>query len=311
MKQYCPNNAISVYDFFKRFPDEKSARQYLENQRWANGIFCPKCKSTKIGRHGKNLHWHRCGKCKTAFNVKTCTIFERSKIPLNKWLFAFYLIMTARKGVSSLQISKELGITQKSAWLLEHKIRKAMATKKDDYILKGIVECDETFFGGKKRNKHRDENFIPGRGTVGKKPVFGMVERNGRVKTTVVDRTNRDTLQPIVRENIQKGSTICTDEWKSYIGLQGDYEHLTVNHKRFQFKDGKASTNTIESVWAILKRGYHGTFHWMSFKHLQRYLDEFDFRYNEGNVKFSTMERVENLVSGCWGTRLTWRELVA
>jgi transposase-like protein len=309
--KYSPNTAIGIKTFIKRFPDEKSARQYLENQRWANGIECPRCKSKKIGRFGKDTNWHRCNNCKKPFSVKTCSVFERSKIPLQDWFLAFYFVLTARKGVSSIQISKELGITQKSAWLLEQKIRKAMASKKHGQTFKGIVECDETFFGGRKRNKHRDENFIPGRGAVGKKPVFGMVERNGRVETTVVDRTNRDTLQPIIRENVQKGSTICTDEWRSYIGLSKDYKHLTVNHSQYQFKDGVASTNTIESVWALLKRGYHGTFHCISFKHLQRYLDEFDFRRNEGNCKFSTMERVESLVSGCWNARLTWRELVA
>ncbi|MCL2260535.1 MAG: IS1595 family transposase [Fibromonadales bacterium] len=310
MKQYCPNVTMSEYDFFGKFPNERSARSYLEQKRWAGGIYCPRCKSSKIGRFGKDPAWHRCCKCSKAFNVKTGTIFERSKIPLHKWFRAFYKIVTARKGVSSMQISKELGVMQSTAWFMIQRIRKAMGNCNNDYIFSGIVECDETYIGGKKRNKHWDKKYIPGRGPVGKKPVFGIVERNGRQKTFVVDYTNRETLQGIIRKHVQKGATICTDEWKSYIGLNKDYTHLTVNHSQYQFKDGEASTNTIEGVWAILKRGYHGSFHCVSFKHLQRYLHEFDFRHNEGNCKYPTMERIEGLVSGCWGTRLTWRELI-
>jgi len=308
---YKKNTAMSLPSFISKFPNERAARQYLENQRWANGIYCPSCKSKKIGKHGKDRSWHRCCKCGKAFNVKSCTIFEKSKIPLHKWLLAFYMVLTARKSVSSMQISKELGMTQKSAWFMLHRIREAMKSGKDDYIFSGIVECDETYIGGKKRNKHWDKKFVKGRGAVGKKPVFGKIERNGRVETTVVDYTNRSTLQGLIRQNVQKGTTICTDEWKSYIGLDKDYTHLTVKHKAWQFKSGLACTNTIESVWALLKRGYHGTFHCVSYKHLQRYLHEFDFRHNEGNVKYQTMERVDSLTAGCWGKRLTWKKLVA
>jgi len=208
--------------------------------------------------------------------------------------------VTERKGISSMQISEKLGITQKSAWLMGQKIREAMGSKKKDYIFSGIVECDETYIGGKEHNKHRNKRFIKGRGAVGKIPVFGMVERNGRVKSVVVPSTTKSTLQRIIRENVQKGTIICTDEWKSYIGLGKDYTHLTVNHKRGQYKNGPAFTNTIESNWALLKRGIHGTFHWLSKKHLQRYLHEFDFRHNEGNVRFPAMDRVDCLVAGCW-----------
>ncbi|MDR0517577.1 MAG: IS1595 family transposase [Fibromonadaceae bacterium] len=308
ISKYRPNTAISVYGFLKGFPDEAAALAYLEQKRWNGNITCPRCGSTKIGKFGKDKNWHRCNNCKKPFNVKTCTIFERSKIPLCKWLYAFYLILTARKGVSSLQISKELGITQKSAWFMLHRVREAMKSK--NFILDGIVECDETYIGGKKRNKHWDKKFIPGRGPVGKIPVFGMVERNGRAKSVVVDNTGKNMLQGIIRENVEQGTTICTDEWKSYIGLNKDYTHLTMKHNAFQFKDGIACTNSIESRWAILKRGYHGVYHCMSPKHLQRYADEFDFRHNEGNVKFHTMDRVDSLTAGCWGARLTWKRLV-
>jgi len=282
--KYKANTAISTYDFLDKFPDEKAARAYLEQKRWANGMVCPRCNSTKISKWKSNDGWCKCNNCKKQFNVKTCTIFEKSKIPLHKWLLAFYKIVTARKGISSMQISKELGITQKSAWFMLHRVREAMKSGKENYIFSGVVECDETYIGGKKHNKHWDKKLIEGRGAVGKTPIFGMVER--------------------------KGTVINTDEWKSYIGLGKDYTHLTVKHKIGQYKNGLACTNTIESAWAVLKRGYGGIYHYMSPKHLQRYADEFDFRYNEGNVKFSTMDRVNSLVAGCWGARLTWRELV-
>jgi transposase-like protein len=312
LPKYCPNTAISIYDFFGKFPDEKSARLHLEQNRWNGNIKCPRCGRTRIGRFGKNEGWHRCNDCKKPFNVKTCSIFERSKIPLDKWLLAFYLTVTDRKGNSDVAISKKLDITQKSAWFMAQRIRAAMGSGKADFILKGIVECDEAYIGGKKRNWHRNgRQAVKGRGSVGKIPLFGMVERNGRAMTIVVPDTKKPTLQSIIRQYVEKGSIICTDEWRSYIGLGKDYTHLVVNHKRKQYVNGVASTNAIESRWAVFKRTYHGTHHCISPKHLQRYADEFDFRHNEGNAKIPMMKRIDNLIGGCWGTRLTWKQLVA
>jgi len=309
---YRPNTAVSAYEFLGKFPDDKAARLYLEQKRWANGIFCPFCGSRRISKFGRDPSWHRCGDCKKPFNVKTRSVFEKSKIPLNKWLYAFYLLVTARKSISSMQISKELGITQKTAWLMLHKIRKAMKGGKDGFVLSGIVECDETYIGGKKYNKHWNaKKFIPGRGPVGKTPVFGIVERQGRVVSMVVPDTGKATLQGIIRQRVKQGATINTDEWRSYIGLNADYTHDVVKHKIGQYVNGQKYTNGIESMWAVLKRGYHGTFHFVSPKHLQRYADEFDFRHNEGNVKFPTMERIDSLTAGCWNARLTWKQLVA
>jgi transposase-like protein len=307
---YFPNTAMSEAEFRKRFPDEESAWAHLEQKRWNGNIKCPRCGSAKIGRFGKNAHWHRCNGCKKPFNAKTRSIFEHSKIPLLDWLKAFYLINVARKGVSSLQISKHLGLTHKSAWHLEHRIREAMKNCKAGYVFKGVVECDETYIGGRKRNRHSDKNVLKGRGAVGKIPVFGIVERGGRVMSVVVSDTGKSTLQGIIRSNVKQGSVVCTDEWRSYIGLGKDYTHLTVNHSAYQFKNGNACTNTIESVWAVAKRAYRGTFHYTSPKHLQRYFDEYDFRHNEGNVKIPMMCRIDSLIGGCWGARLTWKMLV-
>ena len=219
-------------------------------------------------------------------------------------------MVTERKGISSRQISQKLDITQKSAWFMCQKARVAMGNLKNGYIFKGIVECDETYIGGRKRNRHSGKNVIKGRGPVGKIPVFGIVERQGRMMSVVVPDTGKGTLQGIIRQNVQQGTVVCTDEFRSYIGLGKDYKHLTVNHSVGQYKNGVASTNTIESMWAVFKRAYHGTFYYMSPKHLQKYADEFDFRHNEGNAKIPTMDRIGSLVSGCWGIRLTWRELI-
>jgi len=308
---YKPNTAISEYDFFRMIPNEDAAFAYLEKQRWQDGIKCPRCGSDRIGKFGKNKHWHRCNCCHKPFNVKTDSVFQHSKIPLDKWLLAFYKSVTARKGVSSMQISKELGVTQKSAWLLGHKLRNAMATNKCRRKLKEVVECDETYVGGRKYNKHWCDKFVSGRGSVGKTPVFGIIERGGRSMTAVVLNASKATLQSIIRQNVESGSTINTDEWRSYIGLGDAYNHWVVKHKSGQYVDGVKTTNTIESLWAVLKRSFHGIYHNFSKKHTQRYADELDFRHNEGNCRYSTMERIEGLAAGCWGTRLSWNMLVA
>ena len=310
-RKFHPNTAISVYDFFKKIPDEETARAYLENQRWNNSIKCPRCDSGKISKWSRNQGWHRCNNCGKSFNVKTNTIFERSKIPLRKWLFASYLIVTARKGVSSMQISKELGITQKSAWFMCHRIRTAMSNGKYRYLLKGVVECDETYIGGKEKNKHNMDKLKHGRGVVGKIPVFGAMERGGKVVSVVVNDTSSETLQGLVGNIVEKNSMVNTDESRSYIGLsRRGYSHQKVNHSARVFVDKMAYTNGIESVWALIKRGYYGTFHKFSKKHLQKYVDEFDFRWNQANCKYPTMERIESLAVGCWGRRLSYVELI-
>jgi len=311
VRKYYPNTAISLYDFLKRFPDEESARTYLENQRWNNSIACPRCHSEKVVRWSRKQGWHRCNNCKKPFNVRTNTVFEHSKIPLAKWLLASYLIVTARKGVSSIQISKELGITQKAAWFMCHRIRNAMGSGKYGFLLKGVVECDETYIGGKEKNKHNTNKLKQGRGAVGKIPVFGVVERGGNVVSMVVDDTSSETLQGLVGNIVEKESVVNTDESRAYIGLsRRGYSHQKVNHSARVFVDNMASTNSIESVWALIKRGYHGIFHKFSRKHLQRYVDEFDFRWNQAKCKYLTMDRIDRFAARCWGARLSYAELI-
>lgn len=250
--------------------------------------------------------------------IRTGTIFERSHIPLDKWLFAMYLLATSRKGVSSLQLSKELGITQKSAWFMLQRIREALGDNNDDNndggalggFLQGIIEADETYIGGKESNKHESRKLKAGRGTVGKMAVIGMRQRGGAVKAMQLANTTAKEIQSAVKGIVAPGSILCTDEHSSYKGMS-EYLHLPVNHSAKQFVDGMAHTNGIESVWAVLKRGFYGIYHSFSEKHLQRYINEFTYRLNEGNVRIHTMDRIDALLGKTRGKRLTYQQLIA
>ena len=305
---------ISVFEFFKLFPSEADAVKFVEDQIWENGPVCPHCGSDNTVPRPKR-HGHRCKDCREDFTVRHGTIFEKSRLSLVKWLYAIYLVQTSRKSVSSLQLSKELDITQKTAWFLLHRIREAC--KQGDWKLTNVVEMDATYLGGKRKNmsnKKRKQlaKEQPGRGTVGKQPVIGMRGRDGRTKAVVVNRENKKTVRQLAKGNIEKGSVICTDEARAYRSVSKvGFDHRKVNHSAKEYVNGMCHTNGIESVWALIKRGYTGTFHHFSMKHCQRYVDEFTFRLNEGNCEVDTIDRMKSVCAASKGKRLTYKALIA
>lgn len=295
------------------FTDEDAARDFIESRIWPNGPVCPHCKceesytltakpeSTNPVRKGV----YKCKACRQQYTVRIGTIFEDSKIPFSKWLMALHLLTSSKKGISSLQISRELGITNKSAWFLTHRIREAM--RKDGPIdpLHGTVECDETYVGGKAAG-------FRGRSTAKKTPVMVLVERDGSARAMPINRVTAAELKGAIRIYVSEDAKIVTDDFPSYRGIGKEFAggHSTVNHSAKEYVNAMGEhTNTAESFFALLKRGHYGTFHQLSKKHLHRYADEFSFRSNHRKV--SDGERMCAAIEGAKGKRLMYRQSCA
>ncbi len=267
----------TLAEFLEHFHDEETCRAYFAGIRFRNGEYCPHCGHKEIYsfKGGKR---YRCASCKEDFTIVTGTVFGATKVSLRKWFIAIYLLSTTSKGISSVQLAKHVGVTQKTAWFMDHRLRSAM--QQNEGQLFGTIEVDETYVGGLVRNMHATKRPASvGTGGKGKAVVMGMRQRGGEVKAKVIENTGAEQLHPQIRAAIVHGSTIYTDEHRGYNGLVG-YIRTPVKHGQQQYVVGQAHTNGIESFWALFKRGYHGVYHQMSKKHLPRYVDEFAYRLN-------------------------------
>jgi transposase-like protein len=298
----------SLHEMVAAFPDEQSCIDHLRSIRWRDGAFCPHCGSLKV-YHFSDNRTHKCGDCRARFSIKVGTIFEDTKIGLHKWFMAIYLITSHKKGIASTQLARDIAVTQKTAWFMLHRLRHAAETKSFNAPLKGQVEADETFVGGKEKNKHAHKKTPGSQGGANKAVVFGMLERGGELRARKVPDASAATVQGAIRESVAPGTSIMTDEHRGYRGLDGVFNHHTVNHSAGEYvRDYFIHTNGLEGAWSLFKRQVFGIHHFVSTKHLDRYLDEFTYRYNRRDA--GEGERMNDFLGHTAG-RLTYKALIA
>lgn len=294
--------------------DERAAVEFMELQRWGDDPHCPRCESPdvyimkdrKTGERQSDWRW-RCRECGRQYTVRIGTVFEDSRIPLRHWCYAFWRACTSKKGVSAKEIERQTGLSYKSALFMMNRIWYAMAPDDDGTRFSGDVEVDESYFGGKPRNRDPKNRTRAGRSVERKAAVFGMVERNGRVRAQPVTSVSGSNLKPIIRRNVDIRTRIISDEWSGYKGLGiGPRRHETVNHSKREWARGDVHTNTIESFWALCKRSVHGIHHSLSKEHLHRYVGEWCWRYN--HRKMDDGERTVAAIKAAEGKRLMYRQ---
>ncbi len=293
----------SLIDLFDKFPTEESCREYLIQQRWNGKPVCPHCgyaEKAYIIEGGKRF---KCGnkECHKKYSVTVGTFFENSNIPLRTWFAAMYLITAHKKGISSLQLSRDLNIHQKTAWFMLHRIRGMVANQAPD-MLKEEVQVDETFVGGKDKNRHANKK----KGHEGKSMVFGALETGGKIKTKVLPNVTGQELTQAVRENVHPGSIMVSDDARGYQAVKNEYAHVVINHSAGVYVNGAFHTNGVENFWSLFKRGIIGIYHQVSPKHLQRYADEFAYRYNTRQI--GDQERLATVLTHTKG-RLKYKDL--
>ena len=296
---------ITLLELAEMFPDEAAARSWFEAQMWANGRVCGHCGSERTIAAKHRTMPYRCRDCSQYFSVKTGTAIASSKVPLRKWAFAIYLETTSLKGVSSMKLHRDLGVTQTTAWFMLHRIREAFAELADPGLMVGPVEVDETYVGGLERNKHESKKLRAGRGAVGKTPVIGARDRaTGKVAAEVVPTVSAATTGRFLADHVAPTAEVYTDEAAAYRHLP---HHEAVRHSIAEYVRGDVHTNGIESLWSTLKRAHKGTFHKLSEKHLHRYLWEFAGRHNIRSL--DTSAQMGAIARALTGRRITFADL--
>jgi transposase-like protein len=299
----------TLMEFTDYFADDAACVKHFTESRFRDGEYCPHCHHDKIYLCANGKRYH-CAGCKQDFTIRTKTVFGESKLPLRKWYMAVYLLSMTSRGISSVQMAKHVGVTQKTAWFMAHRIRAAHKQGKGQLF--GRVEADETFIGGLAKNMHKKKRkaAINGTGGTDKTPILGMRSREGEVRAQVVTGVGIDQIHPVLKANVVQGATLYTDKWVGYRGLKGFYDHSAVDHGAKEYIFGDCHTNGIESFWALFKRGYHGIYHWMSKKHLQRYVNEFTFRLNRCGAEMNSVfaDVLEGITDG---KQLPYKELIA
>ena len=303
--------AISLLDLTKMFSTEDKARKWFETRIWGDERRCPRCGSTRTHVAGHNHQPYRCSDCRSYFSVKTGTLMERSHVPLSKWAIALYLHVTSLKGVSSMKLHRDIEVTQATAWFMLQRIRKAWDSRgsdDDQWPFGGMeIEADETYVGGKEKNKHGDKRLRE-EWHRGKSIVAGTKDRDtNMVDAQVVEAADAENLQKVVGRAAAEGATVYTDEAKAYKGMP--FKHETCNHSVGEYVKGAAHTNGMESFWSLLKRGVNGVYHKISPKHLQRYVDEFSGRHNVREL--DTCDQMSAVAAAMLGKRLTYKLLIA